>query len=88
MMWFLQMLQANAYVLYTDYMTMHHLKVITHFEFNRQICLAWIDNENYRPKKKSAYQHQARTGDSTSSTTRSTNTVSADFIKIAPIFTN
>ena len=72
MMRWLKMIQANAYVLYTKYTTMHHLKEITHLDFNIQICLAWIDSENYCPKKKRAYQHQARSGDSTSSTTRST----------------
>ena len=67
---------------------MHQLKVITQFEFNRQICLAWIDSENYWPKNKRAYQHQARSGDSTSSNTQSTNTVLSDFIKRAQRFTD
>ena len=84
----LQMLQDNAYVLYIEYMTMHQLKAITHFELNRKICLAWIYSENYWPQKKRAYQHQARSGDSTSSTTQSTNTVSAEFIKRAHRFTD
>ena len=88
MMWCLKMLQTNAYVLYTKYMTMHHLKEITHFEFNRNIYLAWIDSENYWPQKKHAYQHQVCSGDSTSITKRSTNTVSEDFINISPIFTD
>ena len=86
-MWCLQMLQANAYVLYKNYMAMYHIKAITHFEFNIQICLAWIDSENYWPKKKCAYQHKACSVDSTSSTTRSTNTVSSDFINRALRFT-
>ena len=88
MMWCLKIPQANACVLYTKYMKIHHIKAITHFDFNIQICLAWIDSENYWPQKKHAYQHQARSGDSTSSTTPSTNTVSDDFIKRYPRFTD
>ena len=69
-------------------MKIHHIKAINHFKFNRQICLAWIYSENYWPKKKCAYQNQALSGDSTNSTTQSTNTVSSDFIKRAPRFTD
>ena len=87
MIWQLQTIQANEYVLYIKYITMHRLKAITHFEFNINICLAWIDSENHWPKNKRVYQHQASSGDSTSITTRSTNTVSADFINRAPRFT-
>ena len=88
MMWCLKMIHTNAYVLYRKYMTIHNLKEITHFEFNREICLDWTDSENYCPKKKGAYQHQALSCDITSSTTRSTNTVSEDFIKRSPRFTD
>ena len=88
MMWCLKIIHANVYLLYKKYMTLHHLKAITHLKFNRQIRLAWIDSENYWPKKKRAYQHQASSGDSTSSTTQSTNTVSADFINRYPRFTD
>ena len=84
----LQMPQSNAYLLYKNYTKIHHLKAITHFGFNTQIYLAWIDSENYWPQKKHAYQHQVCSGDSTSITKRSTNTVSEDFINISPIFTD
>ena len=40
MMWCLKIPQANACVLYTKYMKIHHIKAITHFDFNIQICLA------------------------------------------------
>ena len=88
MMWCLKMIHTNAYVLYRKYMTIHNLKEITHFEFNRKIYLAWIDSENYYTKKRRSYQHQDCSGDSTSSTTQSTNTVSADFINRATGFTD
>ena len=69
LMWCLKILQDNAYILYIKFMTMNHLNAITHFEFNRQNCLSWIDPENYCPKKERTFQHQARFSDSTSITT-------------------
>ena len=61
---------------------------MNHFEFNRHICLDWIDSQNCWPKNKRTYQHQARSGDITSSTTRSTNNLLAYFMNISPGFTD
>ena len=33
--------------IYNKYMAMHDLKIITQFEYNRPICLAWVYSENY-----------------------------------------
>ena len=56
MMWCLQMLIADYYILYKKYMKMHDLKPISHFDFNQQVCMAWIDHDKYWPKNKCTYQ--------------------------------
>ena len=56
MIWFLQILQANAYILYTKCMVMQGFHVIYYFDFNKKICLAWIDPVSYWPKNKRLYQ--------------------------------
>ena len=47
MMWCLQMLLSNLYILYNKYMKMHDLEEISHFGFNQQVCMAWIDPDNH-----------------------------------------
>ena len=56
MIWCLQILIANQYILYKKYMKMHDLKPISHFYFNQQVCMACIDPDNHWPKKKCTYQ--------------------------------
>ena len=46
MLWCMQMLQTNAYVCYKKYMNMHDKETISHYEFNKQIALAWLDPYN------------------------------------------
>ena len=55
MMWCLQMLLDNLYILYNKYMNMHDLEAISHFYFNQQVYMAWIDPDNHWPKKKRTY---------------------------------
>jgi len=59
MVWYLQMIQADSFVLYTTYMVMYDQETMSHFEFNKHICLAWIDLESYWSKKKQGYQARA-----------------------------
>ena len=80
MMWCLQML---LYLLYKKYIKMRSLKAISHFGFNQQVCMAWIDPDNHWPKKKRTYQAR---DSSVASATRSTLS-SSDFMQRAPIFT-
>ena len=84
MMWFLQMLLANSYILYKKYIKMHDLEAISHFYFNQQVCMAWIDPDNHWPKKKHIYQAR---DSSVQSATRSTAS-SSDFMQRASIFTD
>ena len=84
MMWCLQMLLANSYILYKKYMKKHDLKAISHFYFNQQVCMAWIDHDNHWPKKKRTYKAQ---DSSVASATLSTSS-SSDFMKMAPRFTD
>ena len=84
MMWCLQMILDNSYILYKNYMKMHDLEAISHFDFNQQVCMAWIDPDNHWPKKKCTYQAR---DSSVASATRSTSS-SSDFMQRAPIFTD
>ena len=52
MMWCLHMILANSYILYKKYMNMYDLEAISHFYFNQQVCMDWIDPDNHWPKKK------------------------------------
>ena len=55
--WCFQMMMTNAYVTYKKYIEIHGRKPMTHYEFRKQIALAWVDPENYWPTdstKKSA----------------------------------
>ena len=79
-MWCLQILLANLYILYKKYMKMHDLKPISHFGFNQQVCMAWIDPDNHWPSKKRTYQAQ---DSSVAYKTRSTLS-SSNFMQRAP----
>ena len=87
MMWCLQVLQANSYVLYKKYMIMHRLDPMSHYDFNKSIALAWIDQDTYWPKKKRSYQASNQSVTSTSVTLRS-NESTCTIIKRAPRFTD
>ena len=63
---------------------MHDLKAISHFSFNQQVCMAWIDPDNHWPKKKCTYQAR---DSSVQSATLSTSP-SSESIQRAPIFTD
>ena len=63
---------------------MHDLKAISHFYFNQQVCMAWIDPDNHWPKKKCTYQAR---DSSVQSATRSTSSYS-ELMQRAPIFTD
>ena len=84
MMWCLQMLLSNSYILYKKYMKMHDLKAISHLYFNQQVCMAWIDPDIHWPKKKRTYQSR---GSLVQSATHSTSS-SSELIQRAPIFTH
>ena len=84
MMWCLQMLLANSYILYKKYMKMHDLEAISNFYFNQQVCMAWIDPDNHWPKKKRTYQAR---DSSVQSATRSTLS-SSELIQRSPRFTD
>ena len=83
MMWCLQMLLDNSYILYKRYTKMHDLEEISHFYFNQQVCMAQIDPDNHWPEKKLTYQARES---SVQSATLSTSS-SSEFMKRASIFT-
>ena len=83
-MWCLQMLLANSYILYKKYMKMHDLEAISHFYFNHQVCMAWIDPDNHWPKKKRTYQARDSSVQSATSSTLS----SSELVQRAPRFTD
>ena len=83
MMWCLQMLLDNLYILYKKYMKMHDLKKISHFDFNQQVCMAWTDPDNHWPNKKHTYQAR----DSSVASATCSTLSSSDFMQRAPIFT-
>ena len=84
MMWCLQMLLDNPYILYKKYMKMHDLKAISHLYFNQQVCMAWIDPDNHWPKKKRTYQAR---DSSVQSATRSKSS-SSELMQRATRFTD
>ena len=87
MMWVLQMLQTNCYVLYVKYMRLHRKQPLSHFTFNQQICMAWMNPMLYWPKKKRDYISTTSTDDLSSITTRSQNK-SPPIIRRAPKMTD
>ena len=51
--WGFQLLLTNAYKHYQTYHEMHQSEdFMTHYDFIRSIVMAWIDQENYWPKKR------------------------------------
>ena len=65
-------------------MKMHDLKPNPHFDFNQQVCMAWIDTDNHWPKKKRTYQAQDISVESATCITLS----SSDFMHRDPRFTD
>ena len=63
---------------------MHDLKPISNFDFNQQVCIAWIDHDKHCPKKKRTYQAR---DSSVASATHSTLS-SSDFMKRSTRFTD
>ena len=63
--------------------SLNDLEAISHFYFNQQVCMAWIDPDNHWPKKKHTYQAR---DSSVASATRSTLS-SSEFMQRAPRFT-
>ena len=63
---------------------MHYLKPISHFNFNQQVCMAWINPDNHWPKKRRTYQAR---DSSFASATFSTSS-SSEFMKRAHRFTD
>ena len=84
MMWCLQMLLSNSYILYKKYTKMHDLEAISHFDFNQQVCMAWIDPDNHWPKNKLTYQAR----DSSVQSATCSTSYSSDFMQRAPRFTD
>ena len=59
--WGFQLLLTNAYILYRKYHLSHNSKVpVTHYEFIKQITLAWIDPDTHWPKGTEAHQSKKR----------------------------
>ena len=63
---------------------MHDLKAISHFDFNQQVCMAWIDPDNHCPKKKRTYQ----AWDSSVASANCSTSFSSEFVQRAPRFTD
>ena len=50
--WTFQMGLTNAYILYKKYMKMHDSKVMSHYEFQKKVALAWINQKKSWPQLK------------------------------------
>jgi len=48
--WCFQILLTNSYIVYTKYMITHKQIILSHYEFNKAIALAWLDKDKYWPK--------------------------------------
>ena len=48
--WCMQMLQTNSYLMYHKYMELHSQEPISHLEFCKRICQAWLDPHNNWPR--------------------------------------
>ena len=53
--WSFQMCLTNAYVLYKKYMKMHDIKPMSHYEFQKRVALAWINQQECWPVRSNAY---------------------------------
>ena len=49
--WCFEMLLTNAYLAYNKFHILHNQKPLSHYEFHRQVVLAWLKPEEYWPKK-------------------------------------
>ena len=78
--WCFQMLMTNAYVTYKKYQMIHGLKPMTHYEFWKQIALAWIHPLKYWPdnnRKKSRKRVSTEVEESDGVNTRSAASTSS-----------
>ena len=75
--WCMQMLQTNSYIMYCKYMEIHSQEPISHLEFCKRICLAWLDPHNNWPRHvKLAARNRDREQTSQASAERSVTTSS------------
>lgn len=75
--WCLQMLMTNAYVLYKKYMLLHDVKPLSHYDFRKEIALAWIRPDLHNQKKTTKRKRIEPRSIDTSEQTVSTSTRSA-----------
>ena len=47
--WCFEMSLTNAYILYNKYMKMHEIKPMSHYEFQKRVALAWINQAQCWP---------------------------------------
>ena len=58
--WGFQLLLTNCYILYKKFHSLHDSKAtVSHYDFIKQICLAWIDKEQYWPKSEESKKRKA-----------------------------
>ena len=50
-LWGLDVAIVNAYLLYKSWYEMHGLKPMSHYFFREKIALAWLDEEQYWPRR-------------------------------------
>lgn len=54
--WAYEMLLTNSYILYCKFYEMHSLKPMSHYQYQKEVALSWIDPKNhwknFRKKKK------------------------------------
>ena len=67
--WCFEMLLTNAYLAYKKFHILHNQKPMSHYEFHRQVALAWLKPEEYWPKK-TRQRERTDPSVSTASTTR------------------
>ena len=63
-----EMLLTNAYVVYLKFQTLHRHQPISHYEFHRQVALAWLKPDEYWGKKSEKKQRRSPRSHSGSST--------------------
>ena len=79
--WSYQVLLTNAYVLYCKYHSLHKSSPMTHYEFQKQVAIAWldpVDHPVWNRKKRSKRSHSAMVSQGSSASTRKSN--SADVV--------
>ena len=66
--WSFEMLLTNAYVVYLKFQILHRHQPISHYEFHRQVALAWLKPDEYWGKKSEKKQRRSPRSHSSSST--------------------